>query len=316
MDSPPAGPPGPPGPPRDPAALAGALARHGYLADRGTATAAYLALRTGRPLLLEGEPGTGKTSLATALAGVLGAPSFRLQCYEGLDAAQVLYDWDFPRQLLHLRAVEAAGGAARAAEDLERSVHERRFLVARPLLQALEASRPGRPSVLLVDEVDRADDAFEAYLLEVLADAAVTVPELGTLRAEEPPVVVLTSNRTRDLHDALRRRCLYHWVEHPDPEREVAVLRLRLPEVTERLARQVAAAAGALRAAALVKPPGLAESLDWAGAVHALGAGELDAEVVEGSLGAVLKHREDRERVLRAGAPSVEDLVAAARRAG
>ncbi len=298
------------GRPQDPAALGDALRRHGYLADRGTATAAYLALATGRPLLLEGEPGVGKTSLATALAAALGAPFVRLQCYEGLDASQVLYDWDFPRQLLHLRAVEASG-RAHDPEQLERSVHDRRFLVPRPLLQAVEASRPGRPSVLLVDEVDRADDEFEAYLLEVLADAAVTVPELGTVRAAEPPVVVLTSNRTRDLHDALRRRCLYHWVEHPDPDREVAVLRERLPEVTERLARSVAAAAGRLRAAGLVKPPGVAESLDWTRALLALGAHELDEASVEASLGAVVKHREDRERVLVAADPSVADLVAA-----
>jgi MoxR-like ATPase len=275
----------------DPAALADALAQHGYLADEGVATAAYLALRMGRPLLLEGDAGVGKTALAHAMAGVLAAPLVRLQCYEGIDVAQAVYDWDFPRQLLHLRAVEATH-AATDADAVEGELYSRRFLLARPLLQALETT----PSVLLVDEVDRADDEFEALLLEVLSEFAVTVPELGTIRAAHPPFVVVTSNRTREVHDALKRRCLYHWVEHPDVEREVAILRRRLPDVGERLARAVATAVARLRTLDLSKPPGVAESLDWAAALLALGTAGLDAASAERTLGAVLKYREDQER--------------------
>ena len=217
-------------------ALSAALDAAGYLPDEGVATAAYLAIRMRRPLLLEGDPGVGKTALAQALADVAGAELVRLSCYEGIDASQALYDWDFPRQLLHLRAAEDGGGD-------ERSVYDRRFLIARPILRALEVS----PAVLLVDEIDRADDEFEAFLLEVLADNAVTIPELGTIRPAEPPIVVLTSNRTRELHDALKRRCLYHWVDHPDLEREVEIIRRHQPEVADRLARQVAAGVAAMR---------------------------------------------------------------------
>ena len=281
----------------NPADLARLLTGAGYLPDTGVATAAYLALALPRPLLLEGEAGVGKTSLAHALAVVLGATEIRLQCYEGIDASQALYDWDFPRQLLHLRAAEAAGagGAAVDAEALEREVHDRRFLLARPLLAALETS----PAVLLVDEVDRADDEFEAFLLEVLSDYTVTVPELGTIRAEVPPVVVVTSNRTRDVHDALKRRCLYHWVEHPGFDREVAIVRARVPEASETLARQVAAAVAVLRGEDLVKPPGVAETLDWTQALVALGAQTLDADLATATLGAVLKYREDTEHAQR-----------------
>ena len=274
-----------------PAELAERLASLGYLAGEGLATAGYLALAMQRPLLLEGEAGTGKTSLAVALAEGLGAPLIRLQCYEGIDISQALYDWDFARQLLHLRAAEAAG-AAGDVSDLEGELYTRRFLLARPLLQALETS----PSVLLVDEVDRADDEFEAFLLELLSEYAVTIPELGTIRAQTPPLVVLTSNRTRELHDALKRRCFYHWVAHPDLEQEVAILRTRLPQVSERLARQVAGAAGVLRDADLVKPPGVAETLDWARALLILGADELDPQTAAATLGAVLKYREDIEQ--------------------
>jgi MoxR-like ATPase len=278
--------------PADPQELAAALEATGYLPDEGLATAAFLALAMHRPLFLEGEAGVGKTALAHALAQVTGRPVHRLQCYEGLEASQALYDWDFGRQLLHLRAAEAAGEGADTA-TLEAGLYDRRFLLARPLLQALEDS----PSVLLVDEVDRADDEFEAFLLELLSDYTISIPELGTVRAEVPPLVVLTSNRTREVHDALKRRCLYHWLEHPDFEREVAILRRRLPQVTEDLARQVARATAKLRSLDLLKPPGIAEAMDWATALHTLGARELDPDTAARTLGAVLKYREDTDRV-------------------
>ena len=273
------------------------LEEHDYLADDGLATAAYLSLAMGRPLFLEGEAGVGKTSLAVALAELLSAELIRLQCYEGIDASQALYDWDFPRQLLHLRAVEAAGGVAdpESIDRLDREVYDRRFLLARPLLQALETT----PSVLLIDEVDRSDDEFEAFLLQLLSDYSVTIPELGTIRAEVPPVAVLTSNRTRELHDALKRRCLYHWVEHPSFDREVAIIRRQVPEAGELIARQVAASAQLLREEDLAKPPGVAESIDWAVALVALGADRLDPDNAIATLGAVLKYREDQERVRR-----------------
>ncbi|MFV2176351.1 AAA family ATPase [Actinomadura sp. LOL_016] len=273
-----------------PAELAGLLDRHDYLCDDGLATACFLALRMGRPLFLEGEAGVGKTELAKTLARALRAPLIRLQCYEGLDASQALYDWDFPRQMLHLRAAEAAGAAD--AARLEGELYDRRFLLARPLLRALETS----PSVLLVDELDRADDEFEAFLLEILSDFTITVPELGTIRAERPPVVIVTSNRTREVHDALKRRCLYHWLEHPSFEREVAIIRRRLPDATAHLAGQIADAARRLRGGGLLKPPGVAETLDWTEALLALGARELDPGTAAVTLGAVLKYREDQER--------------------
>lgn len=271
------------------------LDRQDYLAGEGLVVAVFLALRMGRPLLLEGEAGVGKTELARTLAAVLEAPLIRLQCYEGLDGPQVLYDWDFARQLLHLRAAEARGAAD--PSRLEAEVYDRRFLIARPLLKAVET----QPSVLLIDEIDRADVEFEAILLEVLSDFAITVPELGTIRAERPPVVVLTSNRTREVHDALKRRCLYHWLEHPSFEREVAILLRRLPACSAALAEQVAAAAVRLRGAGLVKPPGIAESLDWTEALLTLGARTLDPDLAAATLGAVLKHREDHEAVLGGG---------------
>ena len=283
----------------DPDGLAARLAEHGYLADDGLATAAYLALALRRPLFLEGDAGVGKTSIAQALADVLGAPLIRLQCYEGIDASQALYDWNFPRQILHLRSAEAAGRAevsdvdrAAAAEELEAELYDRRFLVSRPLLQALEAER----AVLLIDEVDRADDEFEALLLEVLSEFSITVPELGTIRPGTPPVVVLTSNRTREVHDALKRRCYYHWVDHPSFDREVAIVRSRMPGVGEQLARQVVSAVQVLREQDLLKPPGVAETLDWTEALVALGADHLDVEVATRTLGSVLKFREDQER--------------------
>ena len=272
-----------------PAALAAGLADAGYLADEGLAMAGFLALRLHRPIFLEGDAGVGKTAFAAALAETAGVELIRLQCYEGLDASHALYDWDFARQVLHLRAVETAAHGTLSAADLEADLYDRRFLLARPLLQAVERA----PCVLLVDEVDRADDEFEAYLLEVLADAAVTVPELGRITAAVPPVVVVTSNRTREVHDALKRRCLYHWVGHPTPQRETAILRRRLPGLDERLAAQVAAATAHLRTLDLVKPPGVAEAIDWAAALRALSADTLTAELADATLGVVLKVRED-----------------------
>ncbi len=280
--------------------LSSALDRVGYLADRGLATAAFLALRMRRPLFCEGEPGTGKTSLAVALAAALDVPLIRLQCHEGIDAATALYDWDFPRQLLHLRTLEtatASSGEPLDADAAEASLYTPRFLLARPLLRALRES----PCVLLVDEVDRADDEFEAFLLEVLSENAVSIPELGEVRAEVPPLVVLTSNRTREVHDALKRRCLYHWLEHPDLPRELAILRRKLPGIDERLAEKVSGAVRRLRAMELLKPPGVAETLDWAQALLALGRDDLDTESAALTLGAVLKYREDADRVIAAG---------------
>jgi MoxR-like ATPase len=282
-----------------------ALAAHEYLADEGLATAVFLALTLHRPLLLEGEAGVGKTELAKVLARWTGGELLRLQCYEGIDVAQAVYEWDYSRQLLHLRAAEATGTAAAAVED---ELYSERFLVRRPLLRAI-AHGDGPPPVLLIDEIDRADDEFEAFLLEILSDYAVTIPELGTFRAADPPVVVVTSNRTRDVHDALKRRCLYHWVEHPSFEREVQIVRLRAPGVVEGLARQVAAAVEQMRGMQLYKPPGVAETIDWAQALAALGRTALDQSVVEVTLGTVLKYREDAERVRAAGVAGLVDAA-------
>ena len=278
-----------------------ALIAHDYLVDEGLTTAVFLALTLQRPLLLEGEAGVGKTELAKVLAEARGSELIRLQCYEGIDAAQAVYDWDYARQLLHLRAAEASGEAAgTGTKALESQLYSEQFLLKRALLRAIEPSNGASP-VLLIDEIDRADDEFEAYLLEVLSDFQITVPELGTFRAENPPVVILTSNRTRDVHDALKRRCLYHWVEHPTFDREVAIVKLRVPGVGVNLARQVAGAVESLRALQLYKPPGIAETIDWATALGRLGTTELNDEVVEITLGTVLKYREDHERVRETG---------------
>ncbi len=282
-----------------------ALGGQNYLADEGLATAVFLALSLQRPLLLEGEAGVGKTELAKVIAAMTGGELIRLQCYEGIDASQAVYDWDYSRQLLHLRAAEASGEAkSKNTSLLESELYNERFLIKRALLRAIDNRTT--PAVLLIDEIDRADDEFEAYLLEILSDFQITVPELGTFSATTPPIVVLTSNRTRDVHDALKRRCLYHWVEHPNFEREVAIVRLRVPQIAESLARQVAAAVEAMRGLNLYKPPGVAETIDWATALGQLGILELDETSVAATLGTVLKYREDHERVRETG---IADLV-------
>ena len=268
-----------------------------YLAGEGLATAIFLALKLEKPLFLEGEAGVGKTEVAKVLSRMLDTPLIRLQCYEGIDVNQAVYEWDYARQLLHIRTAEALGAAGEDRSRLEDELYTRRFLVNRPLLQAIE-HRGDNPPILLIDEVDRADDEFEAYLLEILSDYSVTIPEIGTVRAERPPVAILTSNRTREVHDALKRRCLYFYIDHPDMEREVEIVRLRVPDAEERLARQVARAVQRLRAMDLYKPPGVAETLDWTEALVALGAKELDEALIEATMGSVLKYHEDQQRVL------------------
>ena len=268
-----------------------------YLAGEGLATAIFLALKLQKPLFLEGEAGVGKTEVAKVLSRMLDTPLIRLQCYEGIDVNQAVYEWDYARQLLHIRTAEALGAAGEDRSRLEDELYTRRFLVNRPLLQAIE-HRGESPPILLIDEVDRADDEFEAFLLEILSDYSVTIPEIGTVRAERPPVAILTSNRTREVHDALKRRCLYFFIDHPDMEREVEIVRLRVPDAEERLARQVARAVQRLRAMDLYKPPGVAETLDWTEALVALGAKELDEALIEATMGSVLKYHEDQQRVL------------------
>lgn len=288
------------------------LSDHKYLADRGLATSIFLASELQRPLLLEGDAGVGKTEVAKVVAAITGAELIRLQCYEGIDVSQALYEWNYTRQLLHLRTAEATGEAATSQSDeLEDELFTDRFLIRRPLLQAID-HRSEIPPVLLIDEVDRADDEFEAFLLEALSDYSVTVPELGVFRAEQPPLVIITSNRTRDVHDALKRRALYHWVEHPDFEREVSIIAMKAPDVPAALARQVASATAQLRDMGMYKPPGIAETLDWANALHLLSEETLTVDSVDATLGTLLKYREDQERARRAGIESVIEIALSA----
>jgi MoxR-like ATPase len=266
-----------------------------YLTDEGLATALFFALALPQPLLLEGEAGVGKTEAAKALATVLDTPLIRLQCYEGIDSAEVLYEWNYPRQLLAIRLAESAG-----REISENTLFSDEYLIHRPLLRAIEHAGP-LPAVLLIDELDRADADFEAFLLELLAEASLTIPEIGTIRANHPPIVILTSNRTRDLHDALKRRCLYHWIEYPTAEREAEIVRRRVPAAAPQLAADVAAAVRRLRSSDVQKPPGIAEAIDWVAALELLGAQRLDAAAAERTMGAVLKYREDHELLRRRG---------------
>ena len=265
------------------------LGEYDYVADRALATTVFLSLRLGRPLLLEGEAGVGKTELAKVLAAVLGARLIRLQCYEGLDVNTAVYEWNYPRQMLEIRLLEAQG---KLDDARAHDIFGPQFLLKRPLLQALEADE-GVPPVLLIDEIDRADEEFEAFLLEILSDFQVTIPEVGTVRAEQPPRVILTSNRTREVHDALKRRCLYHWIDYPDAAREYEIVLARVPDTPERLAHAIVAFVQRLRAGQLTKVPGVAETIDWAAALLALGAGRLTAELVDETLGVVLKYEED-----------------------
>jgi len=287
--------------------VAAALERERYVADRSLAVTLFLALRLGKPLFVEGEAGVGKTEIAKALASALGRKLIRLQCYEGLDIATAVYDWDYPRQILEIRLAEGEG----RANDARERIYSERFLIKRPLLEAIAGDGP--PPVLLIDEIDRADEEFEAYLLELLSDFQITVPELGTFRAAVPPPVIITSNRTREIHDALKRRCLYQWIDYPSVDRELAIVARRLPDVPARLARSVVAVVQALRRDDLFKRPGVAETLDWAMALAALGTGELDEAAIDSTLGVLLKYEEDVSRVRAELIPS---LVAEAARAG
>ena len=285
--------------------VAAALAEQRYVADRSLAVAIHLALRLGRPLFLEGEAGVGKTEVAKVLASILGEELIRLQCYEGLDVGHALYEWDYARQMLAVRLIEARHEAAPTVHD----IMSREYLIARPLLQAVEAAREGRTPVLLIDELDRADEEFEAYLLELLSDFQVTIPEVGTVKAETPPVVVLTSNRTREIHDALKRRCIYHWIDYPDFAREVEIVQRKVPGISARLAAELAAAMERLRAMDLFKPPGVAETLDWAQALLVLDREHLDPEAADETLGVILKYQDDIVKVNGETARQILDRV-------
>jgi MoxR-like ATPase len=284
------------------------LRSEGYIADRALSTVVFLALKMGRPLFLEGEAGVGKTEIAKVLAGALGRRLIRLQCYEGLDVNAAVYEWNYSAQMIEIRLAEAAGELDR--ERLGRDIFSERFLTKRPLLQALEAPKGAAP-VLLIDELDRTDEAFEAFLLEVLSDFQVTIPELGTISATEPPIVVITSNRTREVHDALKRRCLYHWVGYPDAEREIAIIKARRPEAPAALAREVVSFVQALREGDLYKSPGVAETLDWVSALHELDAVSLDPQTVNDTLGVLLKYQDDIVRMEGSEAKRILDQIKA-----
>jgi MoxR-like ATPase len=287
--------------------LQAAFAAERYVADRDLATAVYLSLALGRPLLLEGEAGVGKTEVGRTLATVLRTDLIRLQCYEGLDVSTAVYEWDYPRQMVEIRLLEARGEAKRAAT---RDIFSEAFLLRRPLLRALDDSWP-EPPVLLIDEIDRADEEFEAFLLEFLSDFAITIPEIGTIKAARPPGVIITSNRTREVHDALKRRCLYHWIDYPSADRELAILHHRMPDLPAVLAREVVAFVQRLRVADLTKAPGVAETLDWAAALVALGSRRLEPDQVEHTLGALLKYQEDVSAIRNGGAARILDEVRA-----
>lgn len=288
------------------------LTRGNYVADRSLATVIFLALKMGRPLLLEGEAGVGKTEIAKVLAEALGRRLIRLQCYEGLDTGAAVYEWNYQAQMIEIRLAEAEGVEDRA--ELGKDVFSERFLIRRPILQALAPAVEG-PPVLLIDELDRTDEPFEAYLLEVLSDFQVSVPEIGTIRAEHPPIVIVTSNRTREIHDALKRRCLYHWVDYPDAARELAILKLKAPRASENLSREIVAFVQKLRSLDLYKNPGIAETIDWAEALTALDAVSLDRQVVNDTLGALLKYQDDIARVSGSEAARILEEIRLAARA-
>jgi len=283
--------------------LAGRLDDFDYFSDESLTVAIHIAVQLGRPLFLEGEAGVGKTEVAKVLARMSGSELIRLQCYEGLDVGQALYEWDYARQMMAIRLLEASGKGPDATPE---DIMSREYLIARPLLRAIEASTAGNRPVLLIDELDRADEEFEAFLLELLSDFQVSIPEIGTIKAEEPPIVVLTSNRTREIHDALKRRCVYHWIDYPTPERESAIIQRKVPELNAALADSVSEAMSRLRDVDLFKPPGVAESLDWAESLRLLQAGELSVPVIESTLGVILKYKDDIDLVRSAG---VETLV-------
>lgn len=277
-------------------ALEAAFIDHGYIPERGLSVAIHLAIQMGRPLFVEGEPGVGKTEIAIVLTAMSGGELIRLQCYEGLDASHALYEWDYARQMLAIRLLEAQGGEVEVHDIMSEE-----YLIARPLLQAIRRSSEGLPTVLLIDELDRADAEFEAYLLELLSDFQITIPEVGTIRASTPPIVIITSNRTREIHDAVKRRCIYHWIDYPTVEREIAILHKKAPEISEVLSRELAEAMQKLRNLDLFKPPGVAETVDWAMALRVLGETELSLEVIDETIGVIVKYEEDIRTVRAAG---------------
>jgi len=285
------------------------LRRHDYIAERSLATALFLALRMGRPLLLEGEAGVGKTEIAKVAARAFGSELIRLQCYEGLDISSAVYEWNYPQQMIAIRLAEAAGSIDR--DSLAAGIHTEKYLIRRPLLQALQA-RSGPPPVLLIDELDRADEPFEAYLLEVLSDFQVSIPELGVIKAQTPPIVIITSNRTREIHDAVKRRCLYHWVNYPDAARELEILRCKAPEASAALSQQVVAFVQKLRGADLFKSPGVAETIDWVKALTALDATALDPRTINDTLGVLLKYQDDIAKIQGAAAAALLEQVTSA----